>query len=147
MKIQNILKSLEERQAKEVMKAFYKDNGFLIQSEEMDCENLTTDYLFYYYITKDKKRAFQVPVLGAALIGELDKADKLLNNIKRLDSQSIKNAYILSRYSICIIKGREYYEEHDIDNEALELVNNMLRKRIENLNNANEKFCIKITKN
>ena len=62
---------------------------------------LAVDYLTRYQMGTDLEEAFKFSLMGAKIINELPYAEKLLNNIKGLDNNSISNACKLVGYDVC----------------------------------------------
>lgn len=61
---------------------------------------LTVDYLTRFMVTKDLRKSFEIPLLGAAIANQTEVAEKLLKKVKGLDDKSIQAACTLTGYDV-----------------------------------------------
>ena len=74
---------------------------------------MAVDYLTRYINSGNLNDSFKISLMGAAIIGETRKANKLLNDINGLDDVSIINACKLCGYDVCYRAGTTYYKNVD----------------------------------
>ncbi len=88
------------------------DGTTLYQGENIHASlvGLAVDYLTRTFVCgASKENAFKISLLGAAIAGELEYAEKLLKKIKELDQSSIKAACQLVGYDVCFRAGAEFF--------------------------------------
>ncbi|MDR3152271.1 MAG: hypothetical protein LBT85_02255 [Bifidobacteriaceae bacterium] len=69
-------------------------------------------YLTKFLITRDKEKAFFIPLLGAERCNKIDEARMRLDNIVGLDDKSIKDACRLAGYELCYKINPKYGENN-----------------------------------
>lgn len=84
-----------------------------INSAYKPIQGMAVDYLTRFMNGTPKHTAFQISLMGAKRVDELDNAYKLLNNIKGLDTVSIHNACQLVGYDFAYRRGELYYTPVD----------------------------------
>lgn len=84
-----------------------------IDSAYKTIQGMAVDYLTRFMNGTPKHIAFQISLMGAKKVDELDNAYKLLNNIKGLDAVSIHNACQLVGYDVAYRRGKFYYKPVD----------------------------------
>lgn len=87
-----------------------------LHSEENIRANLTglaVDYLTRFMSGTQLKEAFKISFMGALIIGEQNKAEELMNDVKGLDDASIINAVKLVGFDICFRVGIMGYRPVD----------------------------------
>lgn len=67
------------------------------------------DYMTRFLCSDDKKTAFEISLVGSKLIGELNHANDLLNQITGLTRESIISACQLVGYDVCFRSGVANY--------------------------------------
>ena len=91
------------------------------------------DYLTRFLLGTPKEEAFAVSVIGAMNIGERKNAEKLLEEVKGLDDQSVINAVKLCSYDVCFRSGRMWYrpvEEIMPDAETIDNIRMMVERSL-----------------
>ena len=81
------------------------DDGIILCEEENIASSIVgtaVDYLVRFMIEKNARSAFSISLRGAAYIGEVDKAERILQNIKGTDNHSIIAACQLCGYDVCV---------------------------------------------
>ena len=71
---------------------------------------LSVDYLTRFMLQKDIAKAFRISIMGAHLVGELDRATTLLTYIKGLDDLSIESAIKMVGYDSAYRAGPMAYK-------------------------------------
>lgn len=66
---------------------------------------LAIDYLTRFMLTKNLEESFKISLYGANIKGDIQLAEKLLNEIKGLDDKSISNAIKLTGYDVIYRNG------------------------------------------
>lgn len=91
------------------------DENILNEEENINpgLVGMAVDYMTRYITTGDKKNAFKISLSGAEIINDIDKANKLINNINGLDDKSIISACKLCGYDVCFRAGIQYYKNVD----------------------------------
>lgn len=91
------------------------DNITLYQDENISPGLIGTavDYLTRFCAGASPREAFQISLLGAALIHDSDHAENMLRNVSGLDDASIVNACRLSGYDVCYRAGTKGYRSVD----------------------------------
>ncbi len=85
---------------------------------------IAVDYMTRFMSGTPVKDAFVISLMGASLIEEKDKADKLLSGVKGLDDLSISNAVKLSGFDVCFRAGiKGYRPVDDINPDAPTIAN------------------------
>lgn len=84
-----------------------------IDSAYKTIQGMAVDYLTRFMNGTPKHTAFQISLMGAKQVDELDNAYKLLNNIKELNAVSIHNACQLVGYDVAYRRGKSYYTPVD----------------------------------
>ncbi len=85
---------------------------------------MAVDYMTRFMSGASTREAFVVSLKGASLVGEEDKATKLLSDIKGLDDVSITNAVKLSGFDVCFRAGIMGYKPvDDINPDAMTIAN------------------------
>lgn len=108
----------------------YKDGIVLNEHENINPTNIgmVVDYLTRYCINDNAKKSFQISLLGASLVGELDKAMEMLHKVETCGSgESIINACKLTGYDVCLRAGRQYFKSVDTINPDYSTIENILR--------------------
>lgn len=85
---------------------------------------MAVDYLSRINMGDTKEEAFKISLIGAQIIQQLDKAQKLLKKIKGLDDNSIVAACKLVGYDVCFRAGINFFkpveninpDKHTIEN-------------------------------
>lgn len=96
-----------------VIEYFDKQKIKKIDSAYKAIQGMVVDYLTRFMKGTSKHIAFQVSLMGAQKVDELDNAYKLLNNIKGLDAVSIHNACQLVGYDVAYRRGKFSYTPVD----------------------------------
>lgn len=86
---------------------------------------LAVDYLTRLMLDTPVEEAFKISILGARLIGEERNAQKLLQEIKGVDNNSIYNACKLVGYDVCFRAGPMGYREVDDIEADTDTINNI----------------------
>ena len=71
---------------------------------------MAVDYLSRINMGDTKEEAFKISLIGAQIIQQLDKAQKLLKKIKGLDDNSIVAACKLVGYDVCFRAGINFFK-------------------------------------
>lgn len=74
---------------------------------------LAVDYMTRFMSNGNIEEAFKISLMGAQKINEINKAQKLLDNITGLDNESIINACKLCGYDVCYRAGTAYFKNVD----------------------------------
>lgn len=74
---------------------------------------LAVDYMTRFMSNGNIEEAFKISLMGAKVVNETKKAQKLLDNITGLDSESIINACKLSGYDVCYRVGTTHFKNVD----------------------------------
>lgn len=82
----------------------YNDGYKIVElnSRLSSIQGMAVDYLSRFLNGTPKEKAFQIPLKGASLINEMEKADKLLSQITGLDRLSIISACQLVGYDVVV---------------------------------------------
>ena len=80
-----------------------------IDSYYKPIQGMAVDYLTRFMNGTSKQRAFQISLIGAEIVGELDNASKLLDTIKGLDEKSILATCQLVGYDVAVRRGPKYF--------------------------------------
>lgn len=86
---------------------------------------LAVDYMTRFMVFNNKNDAFSISFLGATIINDLDKAEKLLDGVIGLDDNSIINACKLCGYDVCYRSSPLGYKNVDDINPDEKTVNNI----------------------
>lgn len=86
---------------------------------------LAVDYLTRVMLNTPAIDAFKISLLGATIIGERKKAERLLKNIRGIDSKSIYNACKIVGYDVCYRAGPTGYRNVDSINANKATINNI----------------------
>lgn len=74
----------------------------------------SVDYLSRFISGSSVEDAFKISMRGSMIIGEEDKAQEMMLDIKGLDDKSIENAVKLSGFDVCYRTGNaNYYKPVD----------------------------------
>lgn len=66
---------------------------------------LAVDYMTRFMLGKPIEEAFRISIMGSYIIGEYEKACKLISEIKGLDEHSVSNAIKLAGFDVCYRAG------------------------------------------
>ncbi len=80
-----------------------------IDSYYKPIQGMAVDYLTRFMNGTSKHIAFQISLMGAEKVDELDKAKRLLDTIKGLDEKSILAACQLVGYDVAFRRGPQYF--------------------------------------
>lgn len=80
-----------------------------IDSYYKPIQGMAVDYLTRFMNGSPKHTAFQISLMGAEKVDELDKAKRLLDTIKGLDEKSIRAACQLVGYDVAFRRGPQYF--------------------------------------
>ena len=87
---------------------------------------LAVDYMTRFVMGTPLKNAFNISLMGSTFVGELGKANKLLDGINWLNKNSIINACKLVGYDVCFRAGLTYFKNTDEINPDENTVNNII---------------------
>ena len=94
---------------------------------------LAVDYLTRYMSGASVEESFQISMMGAKIIKEEKKAQKLMVGIKGLDDKSITNAVKLSGFDVCYragIMGYRPVDEIEPDAATVENIRTMVERSL-----------------
>ena len=125
---------------KEFDKVLINDNIELNEKENIHSSliGLVVDYMTRYINGTSLEDSFRISLRGANIIGELDFAESLINNINGLDDKSIANACKLVGYDVCFRAGAAWYKPvQDInpDIDTIENIRCMIERSLEYIKN------------
>ena len=86
---------------------------------------LAVDYLTRFIVEGDVQKAFEISILGAYIVGQLDKAAILLNYIDGLDNTSIICACKLCAYDVAFRCGPQHFNNIEHINPDSDTINNI----------------------
>lgn len=92
---------------------------------------MAVDYLSRINMGDTKEEAFKISLIGAEIIQQSDKAQKLLNKIKGLDDNSIAVACKLVGYDVCFRAGEIFFkpiENINPDKKTIENIRIMVNR-------------------
>lgn len=92
---------------------------------------MAVDYLSRINMGDTKEEAFKISLIGAEIIQQSDKAQKLLNTIKGLDDNSIVAACKLVGYDVCFRAGEIFFkpiEDINPDKKTIENIRIMVNR-------------------
>lgn len=92
---------------------------------------MAVDYLSRINMGDTKEEAFKISLIGAEIIQQSDKAQKLLNTIKGLDDNSIVAACKLVGYDVCFRAGEIFFkpiEDITPDKKTIENIRIMVNR-------------------
>lgn len=111
---------------KEFKEILLNDKNSLNNEENIHASiiGMAVDYLSRINMGDTKEEAFKISLIGAQIIQQLDKAQKLLKKIKGLDDNSIVAACKLVGYDVCFRAGINFFkpveninpDKHTIEN-------------------------------
>lgn len=85
---------------------------------------MTVDYMTRFMSGSPVEIAFQISMMGATIIGEQRKAQKLLSHVQGLDDRSIISAIKLTGFDVCLRAGVGYRPVETIE-PNMETINNV----------------------
>lgn len=92
---------------------------------------MAVDYLSRLSTGNTKEESFKISLMGARMIQQSDKANKLLNKIKGLDDESIISACKLVGYDVCFRAGKSFFkavESINPDEKTIENIRIMVNR-------------------
>ncbi len=95
------------------------------------------DYMTRFIIGATLEKAFEISLLGASVIRQIDNAMLYLDNITGLDAQSITCACKLAGYDVCYRSGMAGYrpvEEINPDESTISNIRTMVNRSVKVLN-------------
>ena len=104
---------------KQIVKRRDYDDGLSIDKSSplypaySSVQGLAVDYLTRMALGCTPKKAFEVSLLGSRLVGEAEKADLLLKQIKGIDTESIIFACKLTGYDVAYRRGAGFFRGVD----------------------------------
>lgn len=121
---------LNPREFKEIE---IKDERNLNNEENVHASivGMTVDYLSRLNMNNTKEDAFKISLMGARIMQQVDKANKLLDRIKGLDEHSIISACKLVGYDVCFRAGTSFYkpiEDINPDKKTIENIRIMVNR-------------------
>lgn len=125
---------------------FYDDMEiFEVESAFSSIMGIATDYLTRYMSGTKKDIAFQISLMGAKHVDEInesvkesEKAKRLLSEIRGIDQKSIYNACQLVGYDVAIRKGAQWFEDVDLIQPTENVIHNinvMVKRSLEFIKN------------
>lgn len=94
---------------------------------------LSVDYLTRFMLGSPLNKAFEFSLMGARVIHDEAKAQRLLNNVKGLDCSSVINAVKLTGYDVCYRAGPSKYKPVDEivpDSASVENIITMVKRSL-----------------
>lgn len=86
---------------------------------------MAVDYLFRYSTGGSLEECFEVSLMGADLVQDSKKAEKLLTSITGLDDESILSACKLVGYDVCFRVGVQRYKPIEYINPDIDTIHNI----------------------
>ncbi len=118
----------------------FSDN-FTLEKENINPSTvgLAVDYLTRFMLEGDIQKAFEISIMGAFLVGQLQNAAILLNNIYGLDSRSISCACKMCGYDVAFRSGVQHFNGVNHINPDNDTINNIRIMVLRSINFA-ERF-------
>ncbi len=94
----------------------------------------TVDYMTRFMLGEKVEDAFKISILGAQIINETDKANKLITGIKGLDDNSIINATKMTGFDVCFrssIMGYTPVNEINPNKQTIDNIRIMIERALE----------------
>ena len=112
------------------------NDGFELKNENLhpSTVGLAVDYLTRFMIEGDVQKAFEISIMGAFLVGQLQTAAILLNNIDGLDARSITCACKLCGYDVAFRSGVQHFSNIEHINPDKNTIENIRIMVIRSLN-------------
>lgn len=100
-------------------------NDFERENIHASLVGMAVDYLTRFMNGASKEDAFKISLLGAIIVGEEKKAQKLLNTIKGLDNASIMCACKIVGYDVCFRAGTKGFKPIEQIKPNIETIENV----------------------
>jgi hypothetical protein len=117
------------------VKGFYDENQINeILPAYKAIQGMAVDYLTRFMTGCSKTEAFEISLLGAEIVNELDNAKRLLNSINGLDKQSVYSACQLVGYDVAFRRGAIKFrsvEKINPDESVIENISIMVKRSLE----------------
>lgn len=113
---------------KDMLREQLDDGRVLYDSENVHPSliGMAVDYLTRYMLFGDKESSFKISLIGATLVHETHRAERLLESIDRLNSESVIAALKLSGYDVAYRAGRIHYRNMDSIEPDAETIENVI---------------------